>query len=73
MGPYQTLRAETWWTLLQMTFRVFFSFSKDPEIPQMGPKKAGGVISEKKGPCQETPGCRPNSVFTKNRGFPGLG
>ena len=32
----------------------------------MGPKNPGGVISEKtKGPCQETPGCRPSGRLPK--------
>ena len=31
MGPYQTLRAENWWTQLLVRFRVFF-ISKNPEM-----------------------------------------
>ena len=27
-GPYQTLRAETWWSQLLVRFRVFFDFKK---------------------------------------------
>ena len=27
-GPYQTLRAETWWSQLLVRFRVFFDFEK---------------------------------------------
>ena len=28
MGPYQTLRADTWWTLLLVFFRFFFIFRR---------------------------------------------
>ena len=47
-GPYQTLRAETWWSQLLVRFRVFFDFKKS-----RNPKFQGRVIPGKKGPCQE--------------------
>ena len=53
MGPYQTLRAETWWTLLQITFRVFF-MSRNPGNHKNRSKKYRDVLFlRKKGPCQE--------------------
>ena len=39
MAPYQTLRAGTWWTLLQITFRVFFTSRNPRNHNIMSPKK----------------------------------
>ena len=47
MGPYQTLRADTRWTLLQITFRVFF-MSNIRKITQTGPQNPGTCLKQKK-------------------------
>ena len=44
--PYQTLRAETWWSQLLVRFRVFFS--QNPEITKMRSKISGTCYSCKK-------------------------
>ena len=51
-GPYQTLRAETWWSQLLVRFRVFFHFKKS-RITKMRSTISGTCYSWKKGPCQE--------------------
>ena len=53
MGPYQTLRAETWWKFLQITFRVFF-ISRNPENQQNRSAKSRDVLFlEKKAPARK--------------------
>ena len=48
MAPYQTLRAETWWTLLQITFRVFFTSRNPGNHNNMSPPKKDVLFLEKK-------------------------
>jgi len=55
MGPYQTLWAETWWTLLQMTFHVFFMSRNQGKITNTGPQIQGRVIPGKKRPLPGMP------------------
>ena len=51
-----------------------FSFSKDPEIPEMGPQNPRGVISEKKkAPARKHPVVVRMGFFIKNHWFPGFG
>ena len=52
-GREQTLRRETWSTLLQITLRVFFMSQKHGNHKNKHKKKQERVISGKKGPCQE--------------------
>ncbi len=49
-GPYQTLRAETWWSQLLVRFRVFFDFKKSRNHLN---EFQNFRDLEKKGPCQE--------------------
>ena len=55
MGPYQTLWAETWCTLLQMTFHVFFMSRNQGKITKTGPQIQGRVIPGKKRPLPGMP------------------
>ena len=52
-GPYQTLRAETWWSQLLLRFRVFLDFKKSRSHLNEIPKIRDVLFLEKKGPCQE--------------------
>ena len=60
MGPYQTLRAHTLCTQLLVTFRVFFYFKNHQNHKNRSQHSRGVLFCEKKGPCQECPGCRRN-------------
>ena len=62
MAPYQTLRAETWWTLLQITFRVFFT-SRNPGNHKIMSPKYRDVLFLKKKPCQGFLHTRPPNLF----------
>ena len=64
MGPYQTLRAETWRTLLQITFRVFFMFRNHGNHKHRSQKIQGCVISEKR-PLPGNRGLSSEWVFTR--------
>ena len=52
-GPYQTLRAETWWSQLLVRFRVFFDFKKSRNHINEVQQFRDVLFLEKKGPCQE--------------------
>ena len=52
-GPYQTLRAETWWSQLLVRFRVFFYFKKSKNHLNEVQNFRDMLFLEKKGPCQE--------------------
>ena len=52
-GPYQTLRAETWWSQLLVRFRVFFYFKKSRNHINEVQNSRDVLFLEKKGPCQE--------------------
>ena len=52
-GPYQTLRAETWWSQLLVRFRVFFDFNKSRNQLNEVQHFRDVLFLEKKGPCQE--------------------
>ena len=72
MGPYQTLRAGNWWTQLLVTFRVFFKFRKSRNHLNEVQNSRDVLFWEKKGPCQECPGTRPNGFLQKSMDFQGL-
>ena len=52
-GPYQTLRAETWWSQLLVRFRVFFDSKKSRNHINEVQNFRDVLFLEKKGPCQE--------------------
>ena len=52
-GREQTLRRETWSTLLQITLRVFFMSKKHGNHKNKHKKNRNVLFLEKKGPCQE--------------------
>ena len=53
MGPYQTLRAETWWTLLQITSRVFFMSRNPGNHKNRSTKSRDVLFQEKKAPARQ--------------------
>ena len=64
MGPYQLLWAETWWTLLQITFRVFF-ISRNPGNQQnTSPTSRNVFFWKKRAPARQTGGIVSELVFT---------
>jgi len=46
-------------------FPRLFHFQKIQKFPKWVPKIQGVLFLRKKGPCQETPGCRPNGFLPK--------
>ena len=65
MCQYQTLRAETWWTLLQMTFRVFSIFKKSRNSLNGSPQSSGCYFWEKKRPLPGNTRLSSEWVFTQ--------
>ena len=52
-GPYQTLRAETWWSQLLVRFRVFFDFKKSSDHLNEVQNFRDVLFLGKEGPCPE--------------------
>ena len=65
MGPYPTLRADTRWTPSSHHFPRIFHVPKSGKSHKQVPQIQECVISEEKGPCQATAGCRPNGFSAK--------
>ena len=78
-GPEQRLRALNTTNLRQISLRVFYMFPrlfhvrKSWKSQKQVQKIEERVISEKKGPCQATAGCRPNGFSPKSTDFQVLG
>ena len=53
MGPYQTLLAETWRTLLQITFRVFFMSGNHGNHKNRSRKSRDVLFLKKKAPARQ--------------------
>ena len=71
-GPYQTLRAETWWSQLLVRFRVFFDFTKSRNHLHEVQKIRDVLFLEKKAPARNPPHRSPERGWSPESKYPDI-
>ena len=71
-GPYQTLRAETWWSQLLVRFRVFFDFKKSRNHLNEVQNFRDVLFLEKKAPARNAPHRSPEWGWSPESKYPDI-